>query len=305
MKNHATAKRCGAAVFALSAAMLVWSGETVTWESMHGPPGAGRCRFTQSRFGSHALYVATSSGLYVSETRGDTWRLLEGSQDMPVHDMAIHGVTLYVAGNGLHVFDREGDRTRLLDGWYGRVFVSDGRVFAVSEGGRNEPLSIRTADPSRPPLGWEDISPAEGIRRDLRLPGPAEVDEYGLLVPNLVAIGDRILAGIVVETGGSGELTNGRLFRSEDRGRSWTVVDLDLPERLVVANIVQDPADPNRLVLLLRNPLSDSGAPIADLLRVSRVGGATWAPLTDLRFPLEGLTDAAFADSALFLVGLP
>ena len=52
MKNQATVMRCGAVVFALSAVALVWSGERVTWESMNGPPGAGRCLFTQSQFGN-------------------------------------------------------------------------------------------------------------------------------------------------------------------------------------------------------------------------------------------------------------
>ena len=85
------------------------------------------------------------------------------------------------------------------------------------------------------------IFPSESELKDLKFP-PKDIGfDYYIKPQNIVTLGNRILANIILHVDGSGEFTNGGLYISEDIGKSWSRVNLGLPDGVIISNIIQNP----------------------------------------------------------------
>ena len=274
----------------------------ISWESMNGPPGGRIIELVQNPYRHNELYAVTSRGVHKSEDRGESWRLMNGSQDVSVSSIAVYEDKLFVGGNGVYYYDNEENLVKIWDHWCNEVTVSGNRLFVTSGDEKIEHCRILYADLTSGDFDWNDVSPSASELSDLILP-PSDVGFwYFIDVSNVVALGNTILASITVEVGGSGEFTNGHLYISEDLGGTWSEVDLDVPDDVIVANTVQDPADAEHILLLFRHPiLHNVTYPVSELLRGSYDGGQTWSPVTDLTLESNGITDAAILGSVYYL----
>ena len=89
----------------------------------------------------------------------------------------------------------------------------------VRQGDRKS-VGILCADLTSGSYEWRDISPSESELTDLVLPPEDTRFWYGMLVKHLVSLDECILTNIVMEVEGSGDYTNGLLYRSEDGGEA-------------------------------------------------------------------------------------
>jgi len=270
---------------------------------MNGPPGAGRCKLIQNRYGDHELYAATERGIYKSKDKGESWQLMDALQGMEIHSMAATEDRLFVCGNGAYYYDDEENLAKVLDDWCDEVIVSGNRLFVISEGGETHAPRILSADLTSEAFDWDDMSPSMSELGDLNLPPSDYAFEYIIRVPDVVALDDRILANVMLADGGSGEFTNGHLYISEDLGGTWSKVDLDIPDGVIIAGLVQNPADPEHILLACENPTSQEFTyTISELLRESYNGGETWSPATDLTLVIHGISGVAIVGSVYYLV---
>lgn len=278
---------------------------TSLWESLGGPPGAGRCLLIQNEVGTHRLYVSTPRGVYESGDKGGTWQPIEPLQGGEVSDMAASGQQLFVCReSGLVLYDGSSSLTTLFSGGWSQVEITGGRLCAASGAATPEDLRILMADPDQGAPQWRDISPSPSELSDLVLPPPGSGFESGIQVSDILVSGETILAGILVATGGDHQQDNGRLYRSADRGDTWGPVTLGAAaEGFVVARLVEDPTNASRVLALLRDPVDDRFHPIASLVWESPDLGVTWAPATTLSHQVGGITDAHIVGSSIYLVG--
>lgn len=152
-------------------------------------------------------------------------------------------------------------------------------------------------------FNWDEIAPTGSELSDLK-PPPKDVGfVHYVKTEEVVSVGNRILANIVLHVDGSGEFTNGGLYVSEDSGKSWSMVDLGLPEGVIVSNIIQNPKDPEHIVLACKHTVvHEKLSPLSELLRESRDGGKTWSRLTDLTLQTNGVEDVVISGNAYYLL---
>lgn len=275
----------------------------IRWVQTDGPPGCWVGQLIQNPFVHNELYAVAGNGIYKSEDKGENWRLMDEFENVTIASVAVFEDTLFVCGNGLYSLRSDTNLQQILDGWFDEVIVSDNRLFVTSGGERITDIKILMANLSSESFIWEDISPSDSELSDLILP-PEEVGFwYSVKVPNIIALGDRILANIIVEVEGSGEYTNGHLYVSDDLGETWPRVDFGIQKDVIISNIIQDPADPQHILLPFRhNILHEFTSPLSQLLKESFDGGETWSASTNLTFQSNGITDVDVVGSANYLL---
>lgn len=276
----------------------------ISWESMHGPPGGQINKLIQSPYGNHELYAVSVRGVHKSEDKGESWQLIDALDGIKVNSIALFEDKLFVGGDGVYCYDKSGNLAKVLEHWCDEVIVSNNKLFAfIASGGRGiKDRKILYTDLASEHFDWKDISPTASELGGLRLPPPGSGLWYHMKVPNIVALGSRILANIIMEVEGSGERTNGHLYISEDSGKTWSQVALDVPDDVIISNIIQDPANPEHIFLTFRHPvLHDVTYPVSELLRESYDGGKTWNRVIDLTTESNGVTDVAIIGSVYYI----
>jgi PKD repeat protein len=273
------------------------------WVQTNGPPGGRMAKLIQSPYRHNELYALTGEHVYKSEDRGEGWQLVGALEDLGAADMAVYEDKLFVSGNGVYYYDGTGSLVNVLQGWYDRVMVSGNRLFVTSSRMDVGELEVLYADLTSEDFIWRHISPSETELSDLSMP-PEDVGfDYSVRVPNIVSIGNRVLANVVVDVLGSGKYSNGHLYVSEDLGETWSRVDLGTEEDVIIANIIQDPEDPEHVIVSFKhNVMHEYFSPVADLVKESHDGGRTWGPFTDLTLESNGITDVDRVGSVYYLL---
>jgi photosystem II stability/assembly factor-like uncharacterized protein len=276
---------------------------SILWESMGGPPGGHFSHLMLNPYDHDELYTLSVHGAYKSEDKGESWRLLPLPEGGWVGSMAVHEGRLFLGGGtGAFYYDDAGKPVRVEGAPGGDVIISDDKLFVLTGSEEDVYPRLFCTNLTSDGYNWRDISPTKSELGDLAVPSEDAGLQHGIRIGHLVALGDRILASIIVEVEGSGDLSNGGLYISEDRGGTWARVDLDVREDLVVSNIVQDHGDPQHVLLLFRHPvLHDVTYPVHEFLQESRDGGQTWSKATALTLESNGLTDAAILGTAYYL----
>jgi len=279
------------------------STDEMRWIQTNGPPGGGITKLVQNPFRHNELYAVTGERIYQSEDKGEHWQLMSEFQSIYVVSVTPFEDKLFVCGDGVYCFDNTDGLVKILDGWFSEITVSDNRLFVTSGSENMVYIKILYADLISEIFNWINISPSESELSDLILPPPDLGVWYSVNVPHIVALGDRILANVVLDVEGSGELTNGHLYISEDFGETWSKVDLSMQNDVVVSAIVQDPQNPEHVVLSFRhNILHEFTSPVSDLLKESFDGGETWKSVTTLDLESNGITDVDIFGPVYYLV---
>ncbi len=279
--------------------------DSIFWESMSGPPGAGRvAELIQNPSGGHELYALTERrDLYKSEDKGENWQLMTDLQNVEINSIATYEGKLFIGGDdGVHYYDSKGNIVRFLDGPCQKLIISDHKIFVIQPSGDVRDIRILFADLTTGDFNWEDMALFLSDSGDLSLPPSDSGLQYWISVPNIYAQGKRILVNVIVGVEGSGELTNGHLYLSDDLGKSWSKFNLDVPDDVIISNIVQDPADPEHVFLLFRHPVDEVTCPVSELITESYDGGVTWNRVTSLTRESNGITDCAILGSAYYLL---
>jgi photosystem II stability/assembly factor-like uncharacterized protein len=160
---------------------------------------------------------------------------------------------------------------------------------------------IRYADLTSGEYEWKVISPSASALSNIHLPDNPSL-WHNVTAQNIVSLDNRILASITMNIEGSGAETHGGVYISEDLGNTWARVNLDVPEDVIVANIVQDPRDNKHIFLLFKSPvMHDVTYPVSELIWESYDGGKTWGRVTDFSRQSNGITDIAILGSAYYL----
>ncbi len=274
---------------------------TISWQSMNGPPGGRVTQLIQNPSMSHELYAITSKGIHKSEDKGESWQVISELENIHVSSVAAFEDKLFTCGDGAYYYDTEKNLVKILNEWCNEAIVSDNKLFVTSDDKTN--VKIQYVDLALENFNWKDISPSESELRDLVLP-PEDIGfGYYKKVPNIIALGNRILVNIILHVDGSGEFTNGHLYLSENLGDTWSRVDLGMSDDLIIANIVQNPNNPDHIVISFKhNIVHEFMSPISELLRESYDRGRTWSPVTDLTLQSNGITDVDIVGSSYYLL---
>jgi len=280
--------------------------EPISWESMNGPPGGRISRLIQNPYRHNELYATTGHGVYKSEDKGEHWRIMNKSKDIGVGyegSIAIYKEKLFVCGNGLYYYDAEENLVKFRDEPWNTVTISDNKLFVTSYFHEPSDVRILYTDLASDEFDWKEISFSESELEDLALPPENVGFGYGVGIPNIVALGNRILANIIVQVAGSGEFTNGQLYISENFGDTWSRVDFGMPKDIVIANIVQDQNDPDHIILTFKHDIMhEFKSPVSMLVKESHDGGKTWSPVTNLDIESNGITDFDIVGSVYYLL---
>jgi PKD repeat protein len=275
----------------------------ILWTQMNGPPGGVFFELTQNPLNHNELCAVTVGRVYRSQDRGETWQLVTMPESIPVSSATVFGERLFVGGEGVYCLDNRGNLTKVLDGWYDKLTVSDGKLFVTRSAREVGDLSILFADLASQSFEWRSVRLPETLVSDLAPPPSGVGFDYTIRPANVLALGTRMLLNVVLEVYGSGMYTNGRLYRSEDAGESWARVDLDIPDRAVISNIVQDQLDADHILLLFKHTMMhEFKSPLADLVKESVDAGRTWRPFTNLTMSVNAVTDIDHIGSAWYLV---
>jgi len=264
---------------------------SILWESLDGPPGGTISKLIQNPYHQGELYSITDNRVYKSEDKGENWELIDDLQSIQVNSIAIYKQKLFLGGNGVYYYDDEENLVKIFNDWCSNMIVCDDKLFVTPDTEKIHRRRILYTDLLLDEFNWKDISPTNSELNDLILPQNLW---FTINVQNIVALENRILVSIIVEVEGSGEFTNGHLYISEDLGETWSKVNLDVPDDVIIANIVQNPSNQEHIFLLFRHPiLHDFTYPVSRLIRESFDGGKTWHPLTNLNLESNGITDVA------------
>ncbi len=276
----------------------------ISWESMGGPSGGRISQLIQNPYGRHALYALTVRGVYISEDKGESWQLVEKSDSIGATSIAVYQDKLFIASlNGIYCSKAGDSLKKVINFGAQYLMVSDNKLFltnlTVEKGGN----SIRYTDLTSEEYECTDISPTSAELKDLRFPTSDQNLLHNVTIDNVVALGNTVLASITAWVEGSGAATNGGLYMSKDTGGSWSRVSLDVPEEIVIANIVQDSLNPKHILLLFKHPITTEFTfPVSELIRESFDGGKTWLRVTDYSQQSNGITDVAILGSTYYLI---
>jgi photosystem II stability/assembly factor-like uncharacterized protein len=277
---------------------------SVSWEPMNGPPGGRVKELVQNPSSPYELYAVTSRGIHKSEDKGESWQLIVSSQDLEqINSIAVFRDRLFVCGEGVYHHDKDKNLVLISKIWCTKSTVSDNKLFVASGGERIKDLKLTYSNVTSDSFNWKDITPSQSELSDLKLP-PEDVGfAYSVKTQDVVSVGDGILANIIVKVDGSGEFTNGGLYISEDFGDSWYKVNLGLPEGVIISKIIQDPKDPNHIILSCKHTIThEVTSPISELLKGSYDGGRTWSSVTDLSLESNGIEDVVISGNAYYLL---
>ncbi len=232
----------------------------------------------------HALFALTEHAIYTSTDQGERWERVSELDGVRIIDLATRGGQLIACGDGVHALDGSG-LVQLSDLSCNTVVASDEVVIAAAAAQRPDEIRVwRATDDSG---AWEELSPTGEID-DLVL--PPDGLQFSVQIGALAAVDDTVLAGFTVLVEGSGEHTNGSLYRRSE-GR-WMRLDLPTPSDAVVARLVVDPDDSSRVIVLFqRSTATEQRSPLSELAFESVDGGATWASLTDSSLESLGPSD--------------
>jgi hypothetical protein len=184
---------------------------SITWESMNGPSGGRISQFIQNPGGNHELYALSLNGIYKSVDRGESWQQIDGSDDIGASSIAVYQDKLFVSGyNGVYYFNDNDGWVQILSQFSSYLTVSDNKLFMTITIPGIQPV-IRYTDLTSDEYEWKEISPPVSALGYLHLPDNPSL-WYNVNVRNIVALENRILAGITMEIEGSGAETHGGLM---------------------------------------------------------------------------------------------
>lgn len=278
--------------------------DSILWESVDGPPGAGRViELLQNPSGKNELYTLVGNRtLYKSENKGETWQLINGLGVTEINTIAIYKDRLFIGGQGVHYYDKEGKVVTIFKEWCEKLIISNDRLFVIQPGEKERNPRIIFTDLASGEYTWDDITLKLSGLIDVLLPSDKSELQSWITIPNIYTIGERILINTIVQVEGSGEFTRGYLFLSEDNGNTWTEVKLNVRDDVIISNIVQNPGNPKHIVLVFRHPiLHEVSYPVSELIRESYDGGKTWNSVTDLQYESNGITDCAIIGTSYYL----
>jgi len=286
-----------------------WESIPITWESMNGPPGGRVGKLIQSHYNHNELYATvriwseTSQGVYKSEDKGEHWKGISELKNIYVSSIATFEDKLFVCGKGAYYLDSNDNLVKIFEGGCNEAIVSDNKLFLTYGIKDLKDDRILYTDLTSDRFEWKEIFFSESDFKDLVFPKNDIDFDYGIKIPNIVAKGNRIMANFIVEVQGSGEFTNGNLYVSENLGKTWSKVDLDKDDDVIISNIVQDPNNPEHIFLLFKhNIMHEFKSPISTLVKESFDGGRTWHPLTDADMDSNGITDIGIVGSVYYLL---
>ena len=275
----------------------------IAWTQMNGPPGGNIRKLVQNPYRHNELYALSGNRLYRSRDKGENWQLVDKLRNMPVECVIPFKDGLFVCGDRVYYCDDQDNPKKILDEWFDQITISDNKLFVTGTRGRIEDFRILYTDLSSQNFDWKVITPSQAVLSDL-VPPPKDIGFPSDVRPsNVIAIGNRILVNIVLLVQGSGQFSNGHLYSSEDLGKSWSKVDLDMPDGTVISNIIQDPQNPNHIILTLKHTIMhEAKSSLSKLIVQSFNGGRTWSPVTDLTFQSNGITDVDIVNSTHYIV---
>jgi len=273
------------------------------WKSMNGPPGGGIRRLTLNLDNPNELFAISSRGIHKSENKGENWHIMGGSENLDMRSIATYGDRLFFCGENVGYFDEDDDMVTIIgDYWCDDMSISNNKLFIAKASWDIEAEDkLKYADLKSSDFNWNDISPTGAELSDLEIP-PNELYR-SLKIRAIISLGDKIFANIFFDVEGSGEYSNGYLYKSEDNGRTWQKVELDVPEKSIVANIVQDPADPEHIFALYRHPIiHEFKYSTKNLIWESQDGGDTWSRMTSITELSNGVTDVDVLGSVYYFL---
>ena len=271
----------------------------VQWESMGGPPGAGRVvQLVQTTDSVHALYAVTEEGTYSSSDKGDTWAPVDALEGMWVSSLAPRGDDLIVCGEGLHELSATGMQHRLPEACEA-VHANADTVVAARGSASGSDVRVWRSDATG---DWQDVSPPASLFDDLAL--PPDGTPSGITAGPIAAVGDDILAGFRVWAEGAWD-EDGGLYRRDDATAAWSRLQLPAPDGVVPARLITDSRHPGQVVAAFRDrTVGEARHPISKLAFESTDGGRTWSPLTDSMMDSNGVTDVVDVGRARYLLNL-
>jgi photosystem II stability/assembly factor-like uncharacterized protein len=255
----------------LSTGLGLFRGEADnSWRQLPAPRGAVPARAIVFSAEANRVYLAGWSGLYRSDDLGASWS--SAADGLPEN-------------TAITLFAEQGSPEALYAVVQGQIWVSSDGAKSWSRRGLEmlpANIGVLTIDPGLPARYWAAAGDLlfrsdDGGAHWLR--GGRPVPEPNMKVSGLVASE----AGIVVAT-------DRGLFRSGDRGESWTLLSDNLPAHLEAGMLVRDPVDPATLYAgfslipyaeLWRRAASGEGA-LARVSLMSLAGGVVLLALLAL-----------------------
>ena len=279
----------------------------ISWESLNGPPGGRIHELIQNPYHHNELYaLLTGDGIpriYKSEDKGESWKIMSELKNIGANSITFFKDKLFICGDGVYYLDDKENLVKIFDGWCAKAIVSDNKLFVTYYVQNLRDIRILYADLTSGRFDWKEISFSESELKDLVLP-PKDIGfGHRIIVPNVFALGNRILANVIVQVDGSGQFTNGQLYISENLGDTWSKVGLGKEDDVIVSNIIQDPNNPEHILLTFQhNIMHEFKSPISKLLKESYDGGKTWGPVTNLDIKSNGVMDVAIVGSIYYLL---
>ncbi len=255
------------------------------WQPLDGPPGGNTHFLEQDHVRPRQLYVGTGRGLYRSEDRGDTWRLLAPSLTEGVSSIAFgRPAAIACASGGTLRIEPDTDEVSVI-GPVCHTLAARGHTVYASRNSEQlgvDRVRLDRIDLRQPDAEWVEITPAHDSWAELA-EDPGSAGPF-LAVDHLVRTRDRLFAS-VVRSGGPGALNRvaTRLFASGDDGATWSSVDPGLPPDLPLQRLIHDPVRGTLVALGHENRSDGAFQPISRLARISRDDGRTWRPLTTIK----------------------
>jgi len=283
--------------------------EPIVWESMNGPPGGRIQTLLQNPYNHNELYTLVGgyeSGrrVYRSEDKGKNWEIINESKNMQLNSIALFQDKLFMCGNnGVYYYDSNEGLVKISDTWCAEATVNDNKLFIIYYVQNIKDVRIFYTDLTSDRFDWKEISFSEPELKDLVLPPKGIGFGYGVGVQNIVALGNRILANVIVNVQGSGQFSNSQLYISENFGETWNRVELGKQDDVIISNIIQDPNNRNHILLTLKhNIMHEFKSPVSQLIKESFDGGQTWKPLTNADTESNGVINVAIAGSTYYLL---
>ena len=289
----------------------------ISWESLNGPPGGEAGQLIQNPYRHNELYATVRRSavnpfvdVYKSEDKGKSWKIIDELRDIRVASIAVFEDKLFACGQGVFYYDTQKNLKKILSSSFSslcnEVIVSDNKLFATFRSFQQKlkGVQIQYTDLTTGDFKWKKLSFSESELRDLVLPSKDIGFGYHIEVPNILALGNRILANVaVIQEGGSGQFTNDQLYVSENFGETWSRTDLGKSDDVIISNIIQDPNNPEHIILTLQhNIMHEFKSPVSTLTKESFDGGKTWNPLTNLNTKSNGIINVAIVGSTYYLL---